>query len=198
MIHLSWVPLFSIPGWREHLPDIGTLVPFRSGCSGTSFFSRPCRRSGTSRVRLRLPPGHGGPQRSGMKCASGVCERPGRMGIVRRGMVVDRRGVGMSGTRSVPGAGASLEASRVRLKELLRERIGTTGGWFPLTHGQEALWFLWKLVPRAGPTTSHSRWACAAISTSRRSAARGKRCPTATSACGWSSARKRAGSTSAP
>ena len=38
---------------------------------------------------------------------------------------------------------------RERLKQLLRERMGSTGSWFPLTHGQEALWFLWKLAPNS-------------------------------------------------
>ena len=29
-------------------------------------------------------------------------------------------------------------------------RVGAGGadGWYPLSHGQEALWFLWKLAPR--------------------------------------------------
>src|SRR5262245_15892243 len=26
--------------------------------------------------------------------------------------------------------------------------MARTTGWYPLSHGQEALWFLWKLVPR--------------------------------------------------
>nr|WP_222530534.1 non-ribosomal peptide synthetase [Azospirillum sp. 412522] len=44
------------------------------------------------------------------------------------------------------------EAMKQRLKDLLRGRLGSadsTGGWYPLSHGQEALWFLWRLAPGA-------------------------------------------------
>ncbi|HEY0836559.1 MAG TPA: amino acid adenylation domain-containing protein [Azospirillum sp.] len=39
------------------------------------------------------------------------------------------------------------EAMKQRLKDLVRGRMGSTGGWHPLSHGQEALWFLWRLAP---------------------------------------------------
>jgi amino acid adenylation domain-containing protein len=42
-----------------------------------------------------------------------------------------------------------LEDKRARLRELLRQRLGAAGAWFPLSHGQEALWFLWKLAPHS-------------------------------------------------
>jgi len=38
---------------------------------------------------------------------------------------------------------------RARLRRLLRERVGLVGDWYPLSHGQEALWFLWKLAPES-------------------------------------------------
>lgn len=41
------------------------------------------------------------------------------------------------------------EVMKQRLKDLLRGRMGSTGGWYPLSHGQEALWFLWRLAPAA-------------------------------------------------
>lgn len=41
------------------------------------------------------------------------------------------------------------EDARARLRRLLRERLGVTGDWHPLSHGQEALWFLWKLAPES-------------------------------------------------
>ncbi|AWK88325.1 non-ribosomal peptide synthetase [Azospirillum thermophilum] len=44
--------------------------------------------------------------------------------------------------------GGGREALKQRLKDLLRNRMGSTGGWFPLSHGQEALWFLWRLAPQ--------------------------------------------------
>src|SRR5947209_1991868 len=46
-------------------------------------------------------------------------------------------------------ASSLVEDSRARLRELLRARLGTRGTWFPLSHGQEALWFLWKLAPQS-------------------------------------------------
>lgn len=46
-------------------------------------------------------------------------------------------------------AGSDRDLMKQRLKELVRGRLGSTGGWFPLTHGQEALWFLWKLAPQS-------------------------------------------------
>jgi amino acid adenylation domain-containing protein len=46
-------------------------------------------------------------------------------------------------------AGSGRDLMKQRLKELVRGRLGSTGGWFPLTHGQEALWFLWKLAPQS-------------------------------------------------
>ena len=46
-------------------------------------------------------------------------------------------------------AGSGRDLMKQRLKELVRGRLGSTGGWYPLTHGQEALWFLWKLAPRS-------------------------------------------------
>ena len=46
-------------------------------------------------------------------------------------------------------AGGSRDLMKQRLKELVRGRLGSTGGWYPLTHGQEALWFLWKLAPQS-------------------------------------------------
>ncbi|MDE1145756.1 MAG: amino acid adenylation domain-containing protein [Azospirillaceae bacterium] len=40
------------------------------------------------------------------------------------------------------------DALKQKLKSLVRARLGSTDdGWFPLSHGQEALWFLWKLAP---------------------------------------------------
>lgn len=39
--------------------------------------------------------------------------------------------------------------ARARLRRLLRERLGVSGDWHPLSHGQEALWFLWKLAPES-------------------------------------------------
>ncbi|GAA0331122.1 hypothetical protein GCM10009087_46610 [Sphingomonas oligophenolica] len=44
---------------------------------------------------------------------------------------------------------ASKELLKSRLKQLVREKMGVTGGWHPLSHGQEALWFLWKLAPQS-------------------------------------------------
>jgi amino acid adenylation domain-containing protein len=41
------------------------------------------------------------------------------------------------------------EDNRARLRRLLRERMGSTGGWHPLSDGQEALWFLWELAPES-------------------------------------------------
>ncbi|CAO3439356.1 non-ribosomal peptide synthetase [Azospirillum doebereinerae] len=41
------------------------------------------------------------------------------------------------------------DAMKQRLKDLLRGRMGSTGGWYPLSHGQEALWFLWRLAPQS-------------------------------------------------
>lgn len=41
------------------------------------------------------------------------------------------------------------EDDRARLRRLLRERMGSTGAWHPLSHGQEALWFLWELAPES-------------------------------------------------
>jgi amino acid adenylation domain-containing protein len=43
----------------------------------------------------------------------------------------------------------SRELLKSRLKHLVREKMGVTGGWHPLSQGQEALWFLWKLAPRS-------------------------------------------------
>ncbi|HYH19579.1 MAG TPA: amino acid adenylation domain-containing protein [Azospirillum sp.] len=40
------------------------------------------------------------------------------------------------------------DALKQRLKDLVRDRMGSTGGWHPLSHGQEALWFLWRLAPQ--------------------------------------------------
>jgi len=40
--------------------------------------------------------------------------------------------------------------NRARLAALLRTRLGAAGDWFPLSHGQEALWFLFKLLPHTG------------------------------------------------
>jgi amino acid adenylation domain-containing protein len=54
----------------------------------------------------------------------------------------------MSQPTSVP-PNPSPEEIRARLRELLRERMGSTGSWYPLSHGQEALWFLWKLAPQS-------------------------------------------------
>lgn len=48
-----------------------------------------------------------------------------------------------------PPSNSSAQEIRVRLRELLRERMGSTGSWYPLSHGQEALWFLWKLAPQS-------------------------------------------------
>ncbi len=44
--------------------------------------------------------------------------------------------------------GGGREAMKQRLKDLVRGRLGATGGWYPLSHGQEALWFLWRLAPQ--------------------------------------------------
>lgn len=41
------------------------------------------------------------------------------------------------------------EDDRARLRRLLRERMGSAGGVHPLSHGQEALWFLWELAPKS-------------------------------------------------
>ncbi|NKC11653.1 MAG: amino acid adenylation domain-containing protein [Gammaproteobacteria bacterium] len=41
----------------------------------------------------------------------------------------------------------SADELKVRLKQLLRERLGVKGAQFPLSPGQEALWFLWQLAP---------------------------------------------------
>lgn len=48
-----------------------------------------------------------------------------------------------------PPTDPSPQEIRARLRELLRERMGSTGSWYPLSHGQEALWFLWKLAPQS-------------------------------------------------
>src|ERR1700729_1970127 len=45
------------------------------------------------------------------------------------------------------------EDARARLRELLRTRLGSKGSWYPLSHGQEALWFLWKLAPNSSSYT---------------------------------------------
>jgi amino acid adenylation domain-containing protein len=39
------------------------------------------------------------------------------------------------------------DEARARLRRLLRERLGVRGDWHALSHGQNALWFLWKLAP---------------------------------------------------
>ncbi|TNF22210.1 MAG: amino acid adenylation domain-containing protein [Rhodobacteraceae bacterium] len=44
-------------------------------------------------------------------------------------------------------AQTSKDALKAQLKQILRDRIGVTGGWAPLSYGQEALWFLWTLAP---------------------------------------------------
>ncbi|HEX8572389.1 MAG TPA: amino acid adenylation domain-containing protein [Allosphingosinicella sp.] len=41
------------------------------------------------------------------------------------------------------------ELLKGRLKQMVRERMGVTGGWHPLSFGQEALWFQWKLAPES-------------------------------------------------
>lgn len=46
-------------------------------------------------------------------------------------------------------AQTSKEALKAQLKQILRDRIGVTGGWAPLSYGQEALWFLWTLAPES-------------------------------------------------
>ncbi|MFT5797163.1 MAG: amino acid adenylation domain-containing protein [Candidatus Azotimanducaceae bacterium] len=41
------------------------------------------------------------------------------------------------------------DALKERLKELVRKKMGVSGGWFPLTPGQDALWFLWSIAPKS-------------------------------------------------
>ncbi|WP_404337319.1 amino acid adenylation domain-containing protein [Sphingomonas sp. MMS12-HWE2-04] len=45
------------------------------------------------------------------------------------------------------------ELLKRQLKAMVRERIGVTGGWHPLSAGQEALWFQWRLAPAASAYT---------------------------------------------
>jgi amino acid adenylation domain-containing protein len=54
----------------------------------------------------------------------------------------------MSGS-TLPPPEFSPDEAKARLRTLLRERLGSTGGWYPLSHAQEALWFLWKLAPQS-------------------------------------------------
>lgn len=45
------------------------------------------------------------------------------------------------------------EDEREKLRRLLRRRLGSTGDWHPLSVGQEALWFLWRLAPESAAYT---------------------------------------------
>ncbi len=42
---------------------------------------------------------------------------------------------------------ATKEALKARLKQLVRAKLGVNGTHFPLSLGQQALWFLWQLAP---------------------------------------------------
>jgi amino acid adenylation domain-containing protein len=46
-------------------------------------------------------------------------------------------------------AGLSREEKRALLAELLRKKAGESRDWSPLSHGQRALWFLYRLAPES-------------------------------------------------
>ncbi len=49
-----------------------------------------------------------------------------------------------------PQAPLSKEELKAHLKSLLRKKMGGDGeGWYPLSDGQESLWFLWELKPES-------------------------------------------------
>ncbi len=50
-------------------------------------------------------------------------------------------------TEAAPVAALSVEQKRDLLKNLLSLRTAASGGSFPLSHGQLALWFVYKLAP---------------------------------------------------
>ncbi|MBN1814013.1 MAG: non-ribosomal peptide synthetase, partial [Anaerolineae bacterium] len=54
----------------------------------------------------------------------------------------------MSGTTE-PTANLSSEEKRALLARLLRERASTSGFSYPLSRGQQALWFLYQLAPES-------------------------------------------------
>src|SRR5579883_1046197 len=52
-----------------------------------------------------------------------------------------------NGSRNI--ANLSPEEKRALLARLLREKANATKDWSPLSHGQKALWFLYRLAPES-------------------------------------------------
>ncbi|WP_281955803.1 non-ribosomal peptide synthetase [Pseudophaeobacter arcticus] len=52
-------------------------------------------------------------------------------------------------TPKPPAVTLSKDALKAHLKSLLRSRMGTSGDWYPLSQGQQSLWFLWKMAPES-------------------------------------------------
>lgn len=52
-------------------------------------------------------------------------------------------------TKESPPVSASKDALKAHLKSLLRSRMGGSEAWYPLSQGQQSLWFLWKMAPES-------------------------------------------------